>query len=165
MRTNEKVESSFNMSCWQKTKLIVPILLFNILLPTWDVFSDVMLSVKLIIGGNQSCLREEENVQEFRYELDLCLKNPQEYCQGGDSVASYMCQANSTNPSCLKCPSASSNLARTDDCSNTNEGITEIYHQCLKNNDYCRNPKTYHGICEEGTRKHFKVSIILLGIR
>ena len=73
------------MSCWQKSKLVGPLLLFNILLPTWDVYSDVKLSVNLIIGGTQGCLREEENVQAFKQEFDFCLQNPQEYCQS-DSV-------------------------------------------------------------------------------
>ena len=73
------VARSFDMSCWQKIKLVGPLLLFNILLPTWDVFSDVKLSVKLMMGGSQSCSIEEENVKEFRQELGLCLKNPQEY--------------------------------------------------------------------------------------
>ena len=63
--------------------------MFNILLPTWDVFSDVKLSVNLIIGGKQGCLIEEENVEAFKKEFELCLQSPQEYCQS-DSVASYL---------------------------------------------------------------------------
>ena len=154
------------MSYWQKTKLVGPLLLFNILLPTWDVFSDVKLSVNLMIGGNQNCSIEEENVQEFRQELDLCLQNPQEYCQS-DSVASYLCrltnQVASTNLSCLKCT-----YSNGDDCTNSNEGIREIYALCFdlfitSSFDYCSNPNTYHGICKEVTRRHYIFAIMLLG--
>ena len=119
------------MSCWQKSKLVGPLLLLNILLPTWDVFSDVKLSVNLIIGGKQGCIRKEENVQAFKQELDLCLQNPQEYCQS-DSVASYLCQENSINPSCLECNSLKIIFRSTGECFNTNTGITEIYHRCLQ---------------------------------
>ena len=167
------------MSCWQKTKLIGPLLLFNILLPTWDVFSDVKLSVNLFIGGNQSCSIEEKNVQEFRNEFDKCLKNPQEYCQS-DSKANYLCQGNSTNVSCMKCKNPTSSLTRDlvrlmqiqidnmtvagllvgqggfGDCNNHSiNGIREIYYQCLNfkseygENSYCSDPKTYHSICED----------------
>ena len=158
------------MSCWQKAKLVGPLLLFNILLPTWDVFSDVKLSVKLMRGGKQGCIREEENVQEFKQEVDLCLQNPQEYCQS-DSVASYLCQGqeNSTRPPCLDCDSfeltLSSQTIRTDDCFNNNNRITEIYNRCLSStNDYCSDPNTYQGICQEVTRRHYKFAILLLGI-
>ena len=171
------------MSCWQKSKLVGPLLLFNILLPTWDVLSDVKLSVNLIIGGKQVCLIEEENVQAFKQELDLCLQNSQEYCQS-DSVASYLCQDYSPNPSCLECDSFN-NWCSTGECSNTNTGITEIFHRCLQStydyyrgdnftgnvhassrhtNYYCSDPNTYHGICEEVTRRHYKFAILLLGI-
>ena len=157
------------MSCWQKTKLVGPLVLFNILLPTWDVFSDVKLSVDLIMGGNQSCSREDENVHAFRQELELCLQNPQEYCQNGSVAASYLCQVNSTKTPCLKCSSLSFSLfgltdTRTDDCLNTNNGIREVYNQCLDNGDYCSDPNTYHGICEEVTRRHYKFAILIIGI-
>ena len=146
------------MSCWQKSKLVGPLLLLNILLPTWDVFSDVKLSVNLIIGGKQGCIREEENVQAFKQELDLCLQNPQEYCQS-DSVASYLCPENSTSLSCLECNSLSS------ECFNAYIGITEIYIRCLSSTDvYCSDPSTYHGICEEVTRRHYKFAILIIGI-
>ena len=45
----------FEMTFWETTKLIGPLVVFNILLPTWDVYSDVKISVELILGGNQSC--------------------------------------------------------------------------------------------------------------
>ena len=156
------------MSCWQKTKLVGPLLLFNILLPTWDVLSDVKLSIKLIIGGKQGCTREEENVQAFRQELDLCLQNPQEYCQS-DSVASYLCQENSTSPSCLECGWFKNfhfmSGDGTGECFNTDNGIREIYNRCLNSTqDYCSDPKTYHGICEAVTRMHYKFAFFLLGM-
>ena len=161
------VARSFDMSCWQKTKLVGPLVLFNILLPTWDVYSDVKLSVNLFIGGKQNCSIEEENIQEFRQELDLCLQNPQAYCLS-DSMASYLCQENLTNLSCMKCPFGGD--GDNDDCTNSNEGIREIYAHCFgvyKTSplfDYCSNPDTYHGICEEVTRRHYIFAIMLLGI-
>ena len=148
------------MSCLQKTKLIAPLLLFNILLPTWDVFSDFKLSMKLFIGGNQSCSIEEENVEEFRKELDSCLENPQKYCQSGLNV-SYLCQG----LSCMKCSSLSVSFLQYIECfNNSDKGILEIYGQCLNNDgDYCSDPKTFHGICEKVTRSHYKFGILLLG--
>ena len=158
------------MSCWQKTKLIGPLLLFNILLPTWDVFSDVKLSVNLFIGGKQNCSIEDKNVQEFRQEFDLCLQNPQAYCQS-DSMASYLCQENSIDLSCMKCRVyVPGNIIDADgfgDCVTSYEGIREIYDQCLiydSDDDYCSNPDTYHGICEKVIRRHYIFAIMLLGI-
>ena len=143
------------MSYWQKTKLIGPLLLFNILLPTWDVYSDAKLTVKLFMGENQSCSIEEENVQEFRQQLDLCLQNPEEYCQS-DSNATYLCQETST--STTSCMNSSYSVTSSE------KGIRKIYYQCLTNNtDYCSDSKTYHGICEEVTRVHYKFGILLLG--
>ena len=180
------------MSCWQKIKLVGPLLLFNILLPTWDVFSDVKLSVNLMMGGSQSCSIEEENVKEFRQELGLCLKNPQEYCQNqNDSIASYLCRYQSTS-TCMLCRSVPIDLKGTfayGHCDNPNEGIRENYYQCFNNKfinsdnynsfnshgqyssfmkngsryDYCSDPETYHGICEEITRRHYIFAIMLLG--
>ena len=153
------------MSCLQKTKLIGPILLFNIFLPTWDVFSDFKLSMKLFIGGNQSCSIEEENVQEFRKELDSCLQNPQEYCQSGLN-ASYLCHdIPRQGLSCMNCSSQSFLSTQYSQCiTNSDKGILEIDGQCLNNDgDYCSNPKTFHGICEKVTRRHYKFGILLLG--
>ena len=108
-------------------------MIFNILLPTWDVFSDVKLSYDLFIGGTQRCSIEDKNIQEFKEELDLCLQNPQEYCQN-DSNASYLCQENSQNiSSCMKCRVIGGRYE--SDCINSNEGIREIYNQCLED-DY-----------------------------
>ena len=169
------------MSTWQKTKLVGPLLLFNILLPTWDVFSDFKLSVNLYIGGSQNCSIEEENVQAFRQELDSCLVNPQEYCQS-DSIASYLCpdEWGLTHTGRRKCM-----FCEKTDCDNPDYGISEIYFQCLNNEyfdnngsyhkylkfdskyykfNYCSDPYTYHGICETVTRSHYIFAIMLLGI-
>ena len=135
------------MSCWEKTKLVGPLLLFNILLPTWDVFSDVMLSVNLIVGGHQSCSIEEENIQTFKQELDECLRNPSDYCKS-NSNGRYLCQVD--NLTCL--------------WPNTASGIREIYRECLTDNtSYCSNHNTYHGICVEETKRHYKFAFLLLG--
>ena len=186
------VARSLDMSCWQKSKLVGPLVLFNILLPTWDVYSDFKLSMKLMMGGSQNCSIEEENVQEFRQELDLCLQNPLDYCQNqSDSIASYLCHYQSTS-TCMFCQYA--NTPDYVQCDTPAEGIREIYKRCLRNNrlseidpppklnsyiyqieqngfnkngsryDYCTDPETYHGICEEVTRHHYIFAIMLLGI-
>ena len=149
------------MSCWHKTKLIGPLLVFNILLPTWDVFSDVKLTANLFKGENQNCSKEEENVQAFRQKLDLCLNNPQKYCQS-DSDTSFFCQE---DLSCMKCsPVIFVPGLPYVDCVSSDQGIREIYNQCLNNSDnYCSNPNTYHGICQEVTRRYYKFGILLLG--
>ena len=158
------------MSWWEKTKLVAPLVVFNILLPTWDVFSDVKLSVKLILGDHQSCFREEKNIREFRQELELCLVNPQEYCERKSNV-SYLCQ--NINSSCIKCNALSflSSDSPATDCKNSEAGIKEIYKQYLKNenlnktaNEYCSDPNTYKGICKDGTQRHYKFALLLLGI-
>ena len=170
------------MSRWEKTKVIGPLVVFNILLPTWDVFSDVKLTVDLIRGGHQSCFREEENVQEFRQEIELCLENPEEYCQSNSAVK-YLCP---TKSDCLSCEN--DYLFENNFCQNSQSGVREIYSQCLKNNsklteheyydyeyhynesnvsyinyDYCTDPNTYHGICGKGIRRHYKFAFLLFG--
>ena len=150
------------MSCWEKTKLVGPLLLFNILLPTWDVFSDVMLSVNLIVGGHQSCSIEEENIQTFKQELDECLRNPSDYCKS-NSNGRYLCQED--NVTCLWCPKKEIfKDVEIIGCPNTASGIREIYRQCLTDNtSYCSNHTTYHGICVEETKRHYKFAFLLLG--
>ena len=103
----------------------------------------------------------------------------------------------------MKCRDVGNPFNHSTYCINSDEGIREIYHQCLEENydyiehkiwiftffqkkddhcilnpdpespeipdncgiknNYCSNPKTYHGICEEETRRHYKFAIMLIG--
>ena len=90
-------------------------------------------------------------------------------------MASYLCQENLTDLSCMKCRVYVSKsydvpgniIDGFGDCATSYEAIREIYDQCLTSDDeddYCSNPHTYHGICEEVIRRHYIFAIMLLGI-
>ena len=71
------------ITTFQKIKSSIVPILFNILLPIWDVFSDARITVILFVGGYKC--------KDFYDDWDKCKDGPTIYCNSS-SANQYVCE-------------------------------------------------------------------------
>ena len=73
------------MTIFQKIKSTILPIALNIILPTWDVFSDARLIILLLFIGGHRC--REDYIDDFK----ACFTNPTRYCTSNSTNHAWWC--------------------------------------------------------------------------
>ena len=121
------------MTITQKLKIVAPTALFNILLPIFDIFSDLRLIIILFCTGRTICKNED---------YSSCDRDPTSYCT-----------SNTANHDICE---------ETDDGFQCNITWQDDFFICYNDPpNYCTNPFTNHGVCRYESHPLFAVMLLV----
>ena len=147
------------MTIFQKLKSMIVPVLFNILLPVFDVFSDCRIIILLVIGGFK-CIDPDN-------EYDSCRDDPPSYCTSpipypdicektGDGFRCRNARAEYMNCGHYPARYCTSLTAFPGVCEKTGDGFRctdyyhDEYHRCSSDpTSYCTSPTAFPGVCGE----------------